>query len=126
MNNITDTLLGISAYELISKTGLCITVGLCYRYKPTQFILKTQFGKQPINYLNYNFPMGMIFIKHKLQVTVNWITNNYYIKKIPETFQLKGKRFGKAVLESVIIYHLMIPVYGWMSYELISSKNKKR
>ena len=127
---LTDTIKGLGVYELISKTGLCVTVALCYRFKPTKLFMATQFGRNALQYSTTHFPTPINFIQNSAKTFANWLTSNKYISKIPQTFQLKAERFSKAVVESSLIYHAMIPIYGWLTYKVIktssNSDNKKK
>lgn len=118
MDSVIPTLKSIGMYELISKTGFCITAALCYRFKPTQLFLKTKIGQQTLSYSHTNFPKGTIFMQDKTEKFANCIMSFNFVKKIPETLQLKGKRFGKSILEASVIYHLMIPFYAGVALKI--------
>ncbi len=112
------TIKGIGTYELVSKTGLIITIGLCYKYKPTVLLMSTQKGKNLINNTKKYFPTITNFVQNASQKLSTAFVTNSYLKRIPETFQLKSKRFGKSVTEAFVIYHLMIPIYAKIAYNL--------
>lgn len=109
---------GIGTYELVSKTGMLITLGLCYKFKPTQTLMKTTFGKILDTGLNKYAPKIANYIKTGADKFSNWMATNKYTKKIPETLQLKSKRFGKASAETFVIYHAMVPFYAWLTYKI--------
>ncbi len=122
-NTFYSTIKKIGAYEIVSKTGFFITLGLCYKYRPGKLFMKTQVGKNmtgfyyrasnniKINYqkIEKQFPMITNFNKLKSNIFVSKIKQIFY--KIPETFKLKSKKFTRATGEALVIYHLMIPIY---------------
>lgn len=109
---------GIGIYEMISKTGLMLTIGLCYRYKPTSLFLNTKTGQSLLNYSKNKFPKIVSTIHSGSEKFSLFFSTNKFLRKIPEAFELKSKKFGKAVAESFVIYHLMIPIYSGIAFKL--------
>ena len=122
--NMMKIVKGVGMYEVISKTGLVITIGLCYRYKPTMMFTNSKIGNQFLEYSKNKFPKCTSMINKGSEKFSLFFSTNKYLKKIPETLGLKAKRFGKAVTESFFIYHMMVPIYGTIAFKLSLLKNK--
>jgi hypothetical protein len=126
MKYSSDIILGVGVYELISKTGALLTFAACYRFRPFYGLVRTKLGMKYVRMIRMQFPTATSYVENKITHTANWFSANQYAKKIPEKFNLRAKRFGKALLETVFIYHLMIPLYGTVTYKVVLRRYNKK
>jgi hypothetical protein len=124
-DTLKSTIKKIGCYELISKTGLVLSIGLTYRFRPMTYVLKTSVGKSSMDTIKTTFPKITNFVTHHSKSFANWIATNKYTKRIPETLQLKSKRFGESLIEGFILSHMFTPLYVKLALQCGKTKIDK-
>ena len=122
--NFYKTVKTIGMYEIVSKSGLLVTIGLCYKYQPVSTLTNTQIGKNVINYSKNKFPKTTEMINKGSQKFSLLFQTNKYLRYIPQTFGLKTRKFATAARDSFFVYHAMVPIYAAIAlkFSILSDK----
>lgn len=110
-----DITILIGAYEVI--TG-AIIFGLCYRYKPTQTFLQSQYGNQLMTTIKTRWSNQYNWTITKYESVLTSASKNKLFKKITDSIGLKTKRSTKAFAEGFVLGKVLIPV-NIMVYTII-------
>src|SRR5271157_4783524 len=100
---------GIIAFKIISYSSFFTTLGLCYKFKPTSRFCSTKFGQNSKLYVRTNYPNFTTKFANNTQKLTKTISENTYIKKIPNALGLKSVRFSKALVENAILCKFTLP-----------------
>lgn len=119
---------GIIAFKVISWSSFFLTLGLCYRFKPTSRFLKSNFGQRNMLYFKTKYPNLTTKFNDKINILTKKMEENTYFKKIPDMLGLKSKRFSKALVENVIFCKFALPItlplYFYFATEYVKYSRK--
>ena len=86
------------------------TLGLCYRYRPLQRLVKSGVSKRVYTNLIQRYPNAHAKTKGWILKKTDHLANWKYFKWIPRNLGLKKKKFSKAIAENFVFYKLSLPL----------------